>query len=61
MTSIMPMPTPICWCPRAPHNGGIVPPWLREPVRIVLPVEPPDPSEPVLPVQPPSTIVVVSS
>lgn len=26
--------------PQQPGNGGIVPPWLREPIRIVLPVEP---------------------
>lgn len=36
-------------CP--PRNGGIVPPWLREPVQIILPVLP-DPQEPVLPVVP---------
>lgn len=34
-----------------PGNGGIVPPWLREPVRIVLPVEPDDDVR--LPVEPP--------
>lgn len=35
------------------RNGGIVPPWLQEPIRIVLPVLP-DPDAPVLPVLPPS-------
>lgn len=36
-----------------PGNGGIVPPWLRDPWRIVLPVEPDDgASLPVLTVPP---------
>lgn len=44
---------PVCWCPRGGGNGGIVPPWLQEPPRIILPVEPPSDDEPVLPVEPP--------
>lgn len=36
-------------CP--PRNGGIVPPWLREPIVIVLPVLPDD-DAPTLPVVP---------
>lgn len=54
---MMTTPTqPVCWCPRGnpPGNGGIVPPWLREPIRIILPVlpEPPVADEPTLPVVP---------
>jgi len=40
-------------------NGGIVPPWLRDPIRIVLPVEPPSDDDVRLPVEPSSVEVAL--
>lgn len=47
----------VATCP-PPGNGGIVPPWLREPVVIVLPVLPDDDATlPVMP-EPPAAPVM---